>query len=640
MKLNRFIGLIPGYWLLYLAIELCLFRSKSPEWLGLYSSQKALAIVLLLLSSWIYLKYLSLGFTIVIDKMHWRNSLSSISPVKLFLFLAILFRLVLFHLPCSVGEDIAPQILSAKQWLASETDCPNLLVSPNPKDLNQNIPNWIMRPPGASWLPLPGLFLGFSLGHSIHLSLFTLAIMSGVGWLTLAKKFSIPEPGLLLLSLILALQSAYGSLYISSASVLTAGTFPWLLIWAIHTGKEWSINSSRKVFQLKSMMLFFCIGFHALFKLSSLLTLAAISILPFAICLTTSLKSKTKIFFRSCLSMLLFIVPYILLSEINENMTGLSSDELYSKQDYNAQHALWGRHFTESTRGGMLAISFFASPGYASPAQSLINQFRDFLQQSDIYSKILDHLKLNARIVGSCILGIPISILILISVRILWEQTDRNTLLVYTILFTVPFLGLGAVSYHHGFNYLIFHAYTKEFYNIFILFGLTLIFSLNKQICSTFLNRILIGIFLGIPIISTISIFTKYTTNSLEKLSPSEFEKSQGFGGSEFSDALTLVSNDSTHPDDVCFFLCSGDQRDYSLRTPMRSMSLHWAKGNIAKFPKLGSSASINLYCLIDPLLSQDNLFINQLLDKLPNNSEIVRLTPEIFKVAIKTKTS
>ena len=154
------------------------------------------------------------------------------------------------------------------------------------------------------------------------------------------------------------------------------------------------------------------------------------------------------------------------------------------------------------------------------------------------------------------------------------------------------------------------------------------------------LNRILIGIFLGIPIISTISIFTKYTTNSLEKLSPSEFEKSQGFGGSEFSDALTLVSNDSTHPDDVCFFLCSGDQRDYSLRTPMRSMSLHWAKGNIAKFPKLGSSASINLYCLIDPLLSQDNLFINQLLDKLPNNSEIVRLTPEIFKVAIKTKTS
>ena len=72
----------------------------------------------------------------------------------------------------------------------------------------------------------------------------------------------------------------------------------------------------------------------------------------------------------------------------------------------------------------------------------------------------------------------------------------------------------------------------------------------------------------------------------------------------------------------------------------MRSMSLHWAKGNIAKFSKLGSSTSINLYCLIDPLLANDDLFIDQFLDKLPNNSVIVRLTPEIFKVAIKKKTS
>ena len=640
MKLNHFIGLVPGYWLLYLAIELCLYRSKSPEWIGLYSSQKALGIVFLLLSSWIAFKYLSFGITMLIYKMHWRSSWSSIPPIKLFLFLAILFRLVLFHVPCSVGEDLAPQFLSAKQWLVSETDYLNLLVSPNPKDLNQNIPNWMMRPPGASWLPIPGLFLGFNLGHSLHLVLFILSIMSGLGWLTLAKKFSIPQSGLLLLSFILALQSACGSLSVASASVLTAATFPWLIVWAIHIGKEWSIPSYGKVLQWKSMLLFFCIGLHAFFKLSSLLTLAAVLVLPFAICLPTSLKSKPKFFYRGCVSILLFIVPYLLLTKINENMTGLSSDELYSKQDYNAQHALWGRHFTESTRGGMLALSFFASPGYASPVQSVINQFRDFLQQSDFYSKILDQFKLNARIVGSCILGIPISILILISLRILREQADRNALLVYIALFTVPFLGLGAVSYHHGFNYLIFHAYTKEFYNIFILLGLTLIFSLDKQICSTFLNRVLIGIFLGMPIISSVSTFSTFTTNSLAKFSPSKFETGQGFGGSEFSNALTIVSGDSTDPNDVCFFLCAGDQRDYCLRTPMRSMSLHWAKGNITKFSKLGSSVSLNLYCLIDPLLLQDDSFINQLLDKLPHNSEIARLSPEIFKVAIRTKTS
>jgi hypothetical protein len=317
-------------------------------------------------------------------------------------------------------------------------------------------------------------------------------------------------------------------------------------------------------------------------------------------------------------------------------MTGIDSNELYSKQDYNAQHALWGKHFTESTRGGMLALSLFASAGYSSPVQSLINQFRNFLQQSDFYSEILEKFKWNARIIGSCILGIPITVLILISVKILRSIVDRNTLLVYLTLFTVPFIGLGAASYHHGFNYLIFHAYTKEFCNIYILLGLTLLFSLNKQVCSMWLNRTLIGIFLGMPIISTVSTFSTFTTSSSAKFSPSEFETSQGFGGSEFSNALTLVSDDSTAPNDVCFFLCAGDHRDYCLRTPMRSMSLHWAKGNITQFLSLSSSSPINLYCILDPLLSDDHSFLVQLQNKMPENAEIVRLSPEILKVSMK----
>ena len=71
--------------------------------------------------------------------------------------------------------------------------------------------------------------------------------------------------------------------------------------------------------------------------------------------------------FRAFVGMILFFIPYLLVSELNEQLTGISSDALYSQQDYNLQHELWGEYFTESTRGGMLVTSLFASTGYATP---------------------------------------------------------------------------------------------------------------------------------------------------------------------------------------------------------------------------------------------------------------------------------
>ena len=329
-----------------------------------------------------------------------------------------------------------------------------------------------------------------------------------------------------------------------------------------------------------------------------------------------------------------------MVTTINENMSGISSDELYSKQDYNLQHALWGKHFTESTKGGMLGLSFLGSTGYASHAQPLINKFRDFLLQSNYYSQLLDKFKLNARILGSCILAIPITLLALISVKVLWGIMDRNTLFLYISLFVVPFLGLGAISYHHGFNYLIFHAYTKEFSNIFIILGLSLVFFLNKEIYSKFLTKIKVGIFLGLPLITTVSTFSSVTVNSLEKFIPSDFEIQQGFGSSDFSNAMKIVSDNSKDSNDVCLFLCAGDKRDYCLRIPMRSLSLHWSKDNIGKFSNFDSSAPINLYCLIDPILSKDLIFINKLKNKIPHGAEMTRLDPLVLKFAINSNES
>ena len=102
----------------------------------------------------------------------------------------------------AVGEDVALQTLSAKQWVEGHTTAPNLILSPDPHDLSASSFTWIPRPPGVSWLVLPGLLIGLPIGYSIQIMLFLLYFTAGIGWLKLAKSFSISPSGLHPLSMV------------------------------------------------------------------------------------------------------------------------------------------------------------------------------------------------------------------------------------------------------------------------------------------------------------------------------------------------------------------------------------------------------------------------------------------------------
>ena len=631
MRINSFIGSLPGYWLLFEAIDLCLLRSKSPIWLGLYSTPKICAIIALLFSSWLAFRFLSPFLEGYLQKIKYFSSSSSISPIKLFIILAIFCRFILLQAPCSVGEDVAMQTLSAKQWIGGQTSAPNLLASPNPNDLSKDNFIWILRPPGASWFPLPGLILGLPLAYSIHAMLFLFALLAGAGWLRLAMTFFVPSSALILFAIFLSIHTVMGALILSTASVFTTATFPWLIIWALFIGKQWS--EARSNLRTHQLIFFAIIGTHAFFKLSSLLTLSAVAVLPFLIFLSTSWKINASFFLRASASILLFIAPYFILSSINQKITGVSSNELYSKQDYNAQHALWGKHFTESTKGGMLVVSLISSTGYATPSQGIIHRFRDLLLQFDSYSSYLNDRGINSLILGCCILSIPFTFLVFFALKNLHGIINRVTFTLYFSLFVVPFLGFAVISYHHGYNYLIYHAYTKEFSIIFILFALSYLSHSNLILRAKGVKNLLVTFLLALPICSVFNSFYSATNNSLDKQNPSAYEKKEGFAAAKFSKSLDLVSKDSKSSSDVCFFLCAGDYGDHSLRTHLRSLSLHFAKNNIKDFSKLHSSQPLNLYCMIDPSLSNDQAFLNILFSKLPNAAMVTRLDSLTWKV-------
>ena len=97
-----------------------------------------------------------------------------------------------------VGEDISAQVLSSQHFLSGKINAPNEVLVPSTEDLSTNTRRWHIRPPGASWFALPGMFLGFPLGHAIKFSLVFVGVLGGMGWLKLSEKLGIKKQGIFL----------------------------------------------------------------------------------------------------------------------------------------------------------------------------------------------------------------------------------------------------------------------------------------------------------------------------------------------------------------------------------------------------------------------------------------------------------
>ena len=187
--------------------------------------------------------------------------------------------------------------------------------------------------------------------------------------------------------------------------------------------------------------------------------------------------------------MLLFLLPYFLLNDLNQNFTGISSDKLYSQQDYNAQHELWGTHFTESTKGGMLVTSLHP-PMHTQRQQSFAHVFRDLLMQFENYNLILFSHGINPRILGCSIFAIPITFILFIGLWKIRLFVSKRQIVLFFTLFIVPFVGFALISYRHGYNYLIYPSYMR-IAMIFLIFGLSYFVCSNKIISFNWLEILL-----------------------------------------------------------------------------------------------------------------------------------------------------
>ena len=225
-------------------------------------------------------------------------------------------------------------------------------------------------PSVASWITLPGLYLGMSIGDSLRLILFILQIYGGIGWLKLSDQFKMSTESLILIALILGTAVGHSTIIFGTMNCVLLSLVPWMIIWVISITRKLINNKSFNLFLLlKFLFLSLCLGFFCVIKLSGMIAALSIAIIPIIYIFFYKNKISGKIpkIIFCFISVFIVLVPYKLLEKFNEKERAVSSDEMYRSIDYNQQSLLWGNYFEESTRGAMLLWSTLGAPGYALP---------------------------------------------------------------------------------------------------------------------------------------------------------------------------------------------------------------------------------------------------------------------------------
>jgi hypothetical protein len=590
-----------------------LLPSKIPQVWGLYSYQKFFFLIGVITIIPIGLKLLHPRFCKLTSTILEKVPL----PSPNYSYLTVFSIVACFTFPqgAKVGEDICFQVKSTQQFVEGNVKLPNFCSTPKMFDLSKDDLQWQLRPPGASWLVLPFMLIGMSLGHSIIITLFVLGIVGGIGWILLAKKIGIGKNGQYLLSILLGTTLGFAINSFGTMNSVLHSVVPWMIIFSIHLVFVFRTVEKLVWFKIVVTLIFFLIlGLFCLIKTSGMIVSLTIGMSPIIILLTSKLDKTKK--YRSASILLIIspltLLPYFLIEKINELETGTSSDNMYRKVDYSKQTALWGNHFTESTQGWKLGVSALGSPGYAMPPNIIAHNIRDCLVQFKQFKNWANISKINPHVLVSSLWGM--GLFSLYAFVIIRNRSKLSTLSLKIIVcfITIPFFGLASVSYLHGFNYSLYASHTLE-YSTVLLFPIILLWETIEK--PKLYIKFLTGLCLALTLSSTPH---KFASLSYPRADRCSTESDFGLSESRFSRAIESIEIDSINPLDVLFFLPAGDMGDLILRTKMRTLATHFSGGN---FPKAGSfktSKTLNVYCAYDSSLGNNKKFIESFDSKFP----------------------
>ena len=528
----------------------------------------------------------------------------------------------------SVGEDLGGQVKSSLQWHDGIVEHPNFLAQPKWTNLAEDQTTWNLRPPGASWLPLPGLSVGMSLGSSLRVGLFLCMLIGGLGWIKFCKKLKVSKSGLVLLAILIGLSVGPASSSYSTANVILFALVPWFIVWAMSIGLLCDSQNDHPHWgklTINTAAFLFLLGCFAWIKLSGMIVAGTIAALPLASIFLGKRKPSKKLPLVTLYLLVgtLFWVPFLTLENTNQNLSGLTANELYSANDSDLQAPLFGKHFEKSTRSGWLAWSVLGGPGYALPAKQISHGFRDLMIQFEQVNNWLDQNEINEHVIFAGLLAIGCTILLLFVFKSIWSSSAPKLRLAYACFLFLPFIGLGILSYKYRFNYLLYHAHTIEYHLIFTVPAMFILCLPN--VFSKISSQLFLGICIALPITSHIERLSIIPFQQIH-YTGSPTERARGFEAREFSNAIRIIEQDSKSHSDILLFLPAGDMGDLVLRTRLRTLAIHFAGDNLAKREPCQTLQPTTVYCTYSASLRDNKSFQDALKKAFPQATEFREL--------------
>ncbi|WP_323220149.1 hypothetical protein [Spirulina sp. 06S082] len=418
------------------------------------------------------------------------NFINSIKQKKLFPAFCISFSLVslLFFIgflyPLTVKDDIALLLNSVQQFVRGETPFLHFVNLPNATDLAQNENTWLVwYPPGITVLLYPLHALGIPLGISSKLTAYFFYLSGCFGWITLASRVGIDRISLSIFACILPFYSTVlgigGATELINGEVFPFGIMPWLFLYVLFVTdllNKSIINNKKKVTNLS--LLSFLLGLIYWLKYSAFIV---------AFCLFLYLhyhwliKYKQKTHLRekiigTFLSVLLFLIPYLLLGQIN-----FIFSQSYDYINQAASSTEFSHYYDPTNHGIFLLIALIGTAGLSLFQASQL--FTHLIYFNTSFNPFIDW-SFNEK-------GIPLSIIgVLGTLLIIWlvlrarKIIDTKFLIFACWTGFSPLFVLAYLAQKLNYNYLIYN--TRHASSSFLLIEAVVVASLWNLLTQTF----------------------------------------------------------------------------------------------------------------------------------------------------------
>lgn len=457
--------------------------SNDPIFLGLYSSSKFSAILILSTIALIIFYYSNFHLQYSsTNKIELHSHFLGIeSPSYIAISILLFVYLLNLNTSFSTGVDFAMQLKAAQQWNDGLTDKWNHLINTD-LSLNQSDTEaWLFRPPGAVLYYLFFLQLPFPLGESLRIAQLILCITICICWLEIAKILSFEKSLQILLVVILALWVANDLSYAGNVQLLVtaySSLFSFLALRFALGVRSLELLQLKNILWLISLSL--CLGAVVFLKVSAVIYTCAILISIFVVLYFRKFKKANL----SCIFipiLLFFCIPYFILKIINA-AHGVDLDNVY-KQDYNNQwltQELWGDYFTQTTEFPAVFISLAASFSTFSPFNLAQTLMSNLLTYMGLLDEFILSFHLNPKVIYKASVGSLFSMgLIFYFLRNSHLSRRLLSVLVLTLFF--PFAIFAYLSNQHGYNYLITGTYNQQYIPLYCVLILFISFNLLKK---------------------------------------------------------------------------------------------------------------------------------------------------------------